>query len=93
MSPYDFIYGRPYITPLTLNHLKYQAILGLKILQEMEEKMAKTMIVYRTMRIEKGSDFPVAYLMVFPTHLEEEMVSYNIKLQFWEDNQIQEIKL
>ena len=45
MFPYDFIYGRPYITPLSWNHLKYQAILGLKILQEMEEQMAKKMIV------------------------------------------------
>ena len=71
MFPYDFIYGRPYITPLSWNHLKYQAILGLKILQEMEEKMAKTMIVYKTMRIQKGNDFPVAYLMVYPIHLEE----------------------
>ena len=71
MSPYDFIYGRPYITPLSWNHLKYQEILGLKILQEMEEKMAKTMIVYRTTRIQKGNDFPVAYLMVYPIHLEE----------------------
>ena len=75
MSPYDFIYGRPYITPLSWNHLKYQAILGLKILQEMEEKMAKTMIAYRTMRIQKGTDFPVSYLMVSPTHLQEEIVS------------------
>ena len=75
MSSYDFKNGRPYITPLSWKHLKYQAILGLKILQEMEEKMAKTMIVYRTTRIQKGTDFPVAYLMVFPTHIEEEMVS------------------
>ena len=75
MSPYYFIYGSHYITPLSWNHLKYQEILGLKILQEMEEKMAKTMIVYRTMRIQKGTDFPVAYLMVSPTHCEEEMVS------------------
>ena len=75
MFPYDFIYGRPYITHLSWNHLKYQAILGLKILQEMEEKMSKTMIVYRTMRIQKGTDFPVSYLMVSPTHLEEETVS------------------
>ena len=45
MSPYDFIYGRPYITPLTWNHLKYQAILGLKILQYMEEQMAKKMTI------------------------------------------------
>ena len=75
MSPYDFIYGRTYITPLSWNHLKYQAILGLKILQEMEEKMDKTMIVYRTMGIQKGTNFLVAYLMVSPTHLEEEMVS------------------
>ena len=75
MSPYDFIYGRPYITPLSWNHLKYQAILGLKILQEMEEKMATTMIVYITMRIQKGTNFPIAYLMVSLTHLEEEMVS------------------
>ena len=93
MSPYNFIYGRPYITHLSWNHLKYQAILGLKILQEMEEKMAKTIIVYRTMRIQKGTDFLVAYLMVSPTHIEEEMVSYNIKMQFFLDNQIQEIKL
>ena len=75
MSPYDFIYGSPYITPLSWKHLKYQEILGLKILQEMEEQMAKTMIVYRTMRIQKGTNFLVAYLMVSPTHLEEEMVS------------------
>ena len=45
MSPYDFIYGPPYTTPLSWNHLKYQAILGLKILQEMEEQMDKKMIV------------------------------------------------
>ena len=45
MSPYDFIYGMPYINPLSWNHLEYQENLGLKILQEMEEKMAKTMIV------------------------------------------------
>ena len=44
MSPYDFIHGRTYITHITWNHLKYQVILGLKILQEMEEKMAKKMI-------------------------------------------------
>ena len=75
MSPYDFIYGRPYITPLIWDNLKYQEILGLKILQEMEEKMDKTMIVYRTMRIQKGIDFPIAYLMVSPAHLKEEMVS------------------
>ena len=75
MFPYDFIYGRPYITPLSWNHLKYQAILGLEILQEMEEKMSKTMIVYRNMRIQKRNDLHVDYLMVSPTHLEEEMVS------------------
>ena len=45
MSPYDFIYGRPYITPVTWNHIKYQEILGLKILQEMEDQMDKKMIV------------------------------------------------
>ena len=45
MYPYDFIYGSPYITPLSWNHLKYQEILGLKILQDMEEQMSKTMIV------------------------------------------------
>ena len=58
-----------------------------------EEQMAKTMIVYRTTRIQKGRNFFGAYLMVSPTHIEEEIVSYNIGLQFFLDNQIHELKL
>ena len=58
-----------------MESLKVPSNYGTQDTKEMEDQMAKTMIVYRTMRIQKGTNFLVAYLMVSPTHLEEEMVS------------------
>jgi hypothetical protein len=39
MAPFEFLYGRPCRTPLSWYQLEDRFLVGLKVIQEMEEKM------------------------------------------------------
>ena len=39
MAPFEFLYGRPCRTPLSLDHLEDRVLVGLELIQEMEEHM------------------------------------------------------
>ena len=54
--------------------------MGHNMLQKMDEKMAQMKTRLKednkiTIKIQKGTYFPIFYLLVSPTHLDEEMVS------------------
>jgi hypothetical protein len=37
MPPFDFLYGRPYKTHLSWDRLEYKVLIGVEIIQEMED--------------------------------------------------------
>jgi hypothetical protein len=39
MEPFEFLYGRPCRTPLSWDRIEDRVLVGLKVIQEMEEQM------------------------------------------------------